>query len=87
MTDESETVFVAGRRRGGPKRKIHTDEDCPALKQARTVIERRADVYPHQVDFCEFCTSDVEQPDTQDVSDYKALVEAAEAEAERGEGP
>lgn len=80
---ERETIFVSGKRNGGgPKRKLHTERDCPALKEARTVLERPRDVYPDDTDFCQWCTGDVERPETQDRSHYNALVAAAEAETE-----
>jgi len=80
---EHETVFVVGRSDGGGgARKAHTDPECHALKQARSVFERRQDVYANDLDYCQWCSGDVEQPETQDVSHYNALVAAAETDTE-----
>lgn len=85
MTDapDVETIFVAGRSDGGGgSRKAHTDRDCPALKEARAPLERQRDTIPGDIDICQWCTGDVERPETQDRSHYNALVAAAEAETE-----
>jgi hypothetical protein len=80
---EHETVYVVGRSDGGGgARKAHTDSECPALKQARSVFERWHDVYTNDLDYCQWCSGDVEQPETQDVSHYNALVTAAETDTE-----
>lgn len=83
QTIERETVFVAGRSGGGdaaPQTK-HLTRECPALKKARTVLERPRDVYPGDIELCKWCTGDVNRPETQDVSHYNAL-KAAAAEGE-----
>lgn len=74
---DPETVYVAGKGNGGSARKLHTEEDCSALKKARTVFERRRGVYPDDVKWCKVCTGGADQASTQDTSHYNALKEAA----------
>jgi hypothetical protein len=83
VPEDRETVFVAGRQNGGGgTRKKHTAEDCPALEKAQTVIQRPRDVYPDDIEWCRYCTDDIERSGPQDHSHYNALAAAADTEGD-----
>jgi len=84
VTNQTKTVYVAGRSNGGHgDRKVHTDPDCPGLKEARNPLPRSRDAYPADIDECKICSGELDQSEQdQDHSAYNALVAAAESEAD-----
>lgn len=76
MTAEKEIVYVTGGHNGGGGPTIHTDEDCPTVRNSRVVNPRPRDVYPDDVDVCDVCSGAVDTSN-QDHSAYRALKAAA----------
>lgn len=76
-----EMVYRAGRHSGTGGRKLHTDPDCPRLKQANTIIgPKPRDRYGEDRGECAFCMGEVE-PNGGDDSLYRKLVEMGENNA------